>query len=212
MKTKICTNKKCLKEKPLLDFYKNKNTKDGHKTECIVCYNIKQKIYRDKNKEKINKKSKEWYYLNREKRLEQCKKYQDEHKEHYKQYRKEYNKENRKQINMRSNKYNIQKRKEDLNFRLTHNLRSRINKALNGFDKALNTMMLIGCEIDYLMYHLQEQFTSSMSWDNYGLWHIDHIKPCSKFDLSKSEEQQKCFHYSNLQPLWAIDNFRKNKK
>jgi hypothetical protein len=51
-----------------------------------------------------------------------------------------------------------------------------------------------------------------MKWDNYGEWHIDHIKTCASFDLSKSEEQHNCFHYSNLQPLWAIDNFRKHDK
>ena len=51
-----------------------------------------------------------------------------------------------------------------------------------------------------------------MSWENYGtLWDIDHIKPCASFDLSLEEEQKKCFHYSNTQPLYKIDNQRKNK-
>ena len=62
------------------------------------------------------------------------------------------------------------------------------------------------------MYHIQNKFTEGMLWDNYGLWHIDHIRPCSKFDLSKPKEQRKCFHYSNLQPLWAIDNIRKGSR
>ncbi|GAF80419.1 unnamed protein product, partial [marine sediment metagenome] len=39
-----------------------------------------------------------------------------------------------------------------------------------------------------------------------------HINPCAKFDLSKPEEQQKCFNYKNLQPLWAKDNIRKSSK
>jgi hypothetical protein len=53
-----------------------------------------------------------------------------------------------------------------------------------------------------------------MSWENYGLygWHIDHILPCSSFDLLKPEEQRKCFHWSNMQPLWARDNLRKSAK
>ena len=51
-----------------------------------------------------------------------------------------------------------------------------------------------------------------MSWDNYGDWHIDHIRPCCSFDLSKIEEQEKCFHYSNLQPLWAEENMTKGGK
>ena len=51
-----------------------------------------------------------------------------------------------------------------------------------------------------------------MSWENYGEWHIDHIKPCASFALSIEEEQHKCFHYSNLQPLWSIDNLKKGSK
>ena len=80
--------------------------------------------------------------------------------------------------------------------------------------KSLNTMMLLGCEIDYLLYHIQEQFTHGMSWDNYGIggWEMDHIKPCSLFDLSKKSEQLKCFYYTNLQPLWAEENIRKGNK
>ncbi len=73
-------------------------------------------------------------------------------------------------------------------------------------------MMLIGCEIDYLMFHIQEQFTEGMNWNNYGEWHIDHRKPCASFDLSKPNAQRKCFHFSNLQPLWAIENIKKSDK
>ena len=72
-------------------------------------------------------------------------------------------------------------------------------------------MTLIGCSIEKLKKHFEKQFKSDMSWFNYGKWHIDHIKPCCKFDLRKISEQKKCFHYTNLQPLWAKENFRKNK-
>jgi hypothetical protein len=58
----------------------------------------------------------------------------------------------------------------------------------------------------------EKKFKPKMSWNNYGKWHIDHIKPCCSFNLSKSEEQRKCFHYSNLQPLWAKENLSKGKK
>ncbi len=43
-------------------------------------------------------------------------------------------------------------------------------------------------------------------------WHIDHIKPCSSFDFSIKEEQYKCFHYTNLQPMWGLENMSKNDK
>jgi hypothetical protein len=51
-----------------------------------------------------------------------------------------------------------------------------------------------------------------MNWENQGEWHIDHILPCASFDLTKEEEQRKCFHYTNLQPLWAKDNMIKGSK
>jgi len=51
-----------------------------------------------------------------------------------------------------------------------------------------------------------------MSWDNYGEWHVDHKRPCASFDLSKLKEQRVCFHYMNLQPLWAAENLSKGTK
>jgi hypothetical protein len=92
---------------------------------------------------------------------------------------------------------------------LIGNLRSRIVLALKGNPKLETTMKLVGCSVEFLKQHLEKQFKKDMSWSNYGKWHIDHIKPCSKFDLSKPEEQRKCFHYTNLQPLWAKENYSK---
>lgn len=70
-------------------------------------------------------------------------------------------------------------------------------------------MELVGCSIDKLKQHLESKFTEGMSWDNYGDWHVDHIKPCASFDLSDPEQQRLCFNYKNLQPLWAADNLSK---
>jgi len=72
-------------------------------------------------------------------------------------------------------------------------------------------MKLVGCSIDFLKQHLENKFKPGMSWKNYGKWHIDHIRPCASFDLRKPAEQKKCFHYSNLQPLWAKENLVKGK-
>lgn len=67
---------------------------------------------------------------------------------------------------------------------------------------------LIGCTMDDFKKWISSQFKDGMSWENYGYngWHIDHIRPCASFDLTKSEEQKRCFHYTNLQPLWAKPN------
>jgi len=115
---------------------------------------------------------------------------------------------------IKSNKYRKNRRKADIYFRLICNLRTRINEILKGNPKLSTTMNLVGCSIDKLKKHLESQFESGMSWNNYGYygWHVDHIRPCVSFDLSKESEQKKCFNYKNLQPLWAKDNLSKNKK
>jgi hypothetical protein len=108
--------------------------------------------------------------------------------------------------------YNQIKYKTNLIFRLIINFRNRTRLALKKNWKSGHTLKLLGCSIDFLKQHLESQFKPGMTWKNYGLWHIDHIKPCAKFDLSKSSEQRKCFHYKNLQPLWAKENISKGDK
>lgn len=80
--------------------------------------------------------------------------------------------------------------------------------------KAGATVDLIGCSIAELQLHIASKFQPGMSWANHGRngWHIDHVVPCSLFDLTDIEQQKKCFHYTNLQPLWAIDNIKKSNK
>ena len=71
-------------------------------------------------------------------------------------------------------------------------------------------------DIEELKIYLAQKFQTGMNWNNHGYgedkWHIDHIRPCASFDLSKPEEQAICFHYSNLQPLWQKDNLQKGDK
>jgi hypothetical protein len=104
--------------------------------------------------------------------------------------------------------------KRDICFRLVVLVRSRFKRAIKNNSKRKSVLLLIGCSIDKLKQHIEKQFKPGMSWENYGLytWHIDHIKPCAAFNLIDFEEQKKCFHYSNLQPLWAKDNLRKREK
>ena len=112
------------------------------------------------------------------------------------------------------NKYFVDLYNNNLNRRLSHCMRSRINKALNGAHKQQTTLDLVGCSPEDLKQHLEDQFADGMSWDNYGLhgWHIDHIRPLSGFDLSDPEELKEACHYTNLQPLWATDNLSKGNR
>jgi len=106
------------------------------------------------------------------------------------------------------------KRENSKEFRILSNLRARLFNAikLGNNQKKGSTQELLGCTIIELAIHLEKQFKEGMSWENYGKWHIDHITPCSYFDLSKIKEQKKCFHYTNLQPLWEFENLQKGDK
>jgi hypothetical protein len=75
-------------------------------------------------------------------------------------------------------------------------------------------MKKLGCDVITFKKYLESQFKEGMNWNNYGRkgWHIDHIRPCSNFDLSNLEQQKQCFHYTNLQPLWWKDNLIKSSK
>jgi hypothetical protein len=106
-----------------------------------------------------------------------------------------------------------QRRPEDI---ILSSLRRRLGEAvrLKHGHKSANTVALLGCTIPELRARLESLFAPGMSWDNYGplTWHIDHIKPCAKFDLTQPDQQRACFHYTNLQPLWAEDNILKGDK
>lgn len=129
-------------------------------------------------------------------------------KEYQKIYYKNYNKKNR----QKRNDYFNQKYKNDTNFRLIHNLRSRLRQALKSQKASKNTktVKLLGCSIEEFKQYLKSKFKPGMTFKNYGKWHIDHIKPLSKFDLNK--DVKLVCHYTNLQPLWAKDNLSKNNK
>ncbi len=114
-------------------------------------------------------------------------------------------------------KYWLNRRRNNPSIRLAMCMRTRINLALkrclNGSSKkSAETRTLLGCSFEQLRGYLQSKFRDGMTWENYGpTWHVDHIKPCAAFDLTKPEEQAACFHYTNLQPLFKLDNLRKNR-
>jgi hypothetical protein len=107
-----------------------------------------------------------------------------------------------------------QKLKFDVQYTIKQRLSGQIYKAVKrgGGVKSAKTRVLCGCSIADLMAHLQSQFKEGMHWNNYGKWHIDHIRPCASFDLTDSEQQRQCFHYTNLQPLWARENIQKGAR
>ena len=194
MKTKTCT--KCGKTKELKEFSKHPTSKLGIRPDCKICRAKESRKFYKENKKKIQTQHKKWIKENKELiRIQQRK----------------YRKNNKKNLSKLRSIYRLKRYNEDIEYKLKNNLRSRLTSALNGTAKISTTLKLLDCTIEELKNHLQSQFKKGMNWNNHNIhgWHIDHIKPCSKFDLSKSDEQYKCFHYSNLQPLWAEENWKK---
>lgn len=129
-----------------------------------------------------------------------------------------YNRNKARVLASNNKRYHI-RFKKDQKFRLLHNMRSRIHHALK-VKKSQQSLKLVGCAVEELKIYLEtifypHPFTGEiMSWDNYGIlgWHVDHIIPISSFNLSDKDQSLKACHYTNLQPLWAVDNLAKGDK
>lgn len=189
-------------------FGKAASNKDGLKHACKACR--KQNEYTSQI-ENITKIRAQHYKDNKEVILKNCKIYKATNKEKYQLYDVQYYKENKAHIKENVRAYRLERAQNDINFRLLCRYRTRIYKALKGICKQ-ETRKLIGCSIEDLKTHLKKQFTAGMTWENYGEWHVDHIRPCSTYDFNNAEDQVECFNYKNLQPLWALDNLRKSDK
>lgn len=106
------------------------------------------------------------------------------------------------------------RRKSDPVFYLASALRIRMRKALLDQryvkPRAASVTAALGCTYVELRSHIEAKFTEGMTWENAGLWHIDHIRPLASFDLLDPSQFAVAAHYTNLQPLWAADNLRKS--
>ena len=110
----------------------------------------------------------------------------------------------------------------DPNFRIRVTVAKRIYMAIKNISgkKAASSIELLGCDIPTARKFIESHWQKGMSWDNYGSpkgdymagWHFDHHKPCDAFDLTDPKQQHECFHYTNLRPLWALDNLKKHAK
>lgn len=116
--------------------------------------------------------------------------------------------ESKKQWNRKHPEYFTTWRKADPNRMLAHALRCRLNRAIKGKSAVKN----LGCDVSELKARFERLFTEGMTWENYGAWEIDHIRPLSSFDLTDPEQLKQACNYMNLQPLWKEDNIRKHAK
>jgi hypothetical protein len=136
--------------------------------------------------------------------------YRDSHAEEIRLSKKKYLVMNSVRINARANnKYHT-----DIKYRIKCSLRSRIGKAIKNSQKVGSAVDDLGCSVDFLKIYLEERFQPGMSWDNWSKtgWHIDHVVPLDKFDLTDREQFLIACHYTNLQPLWSTENLHKSNK
>jgi len=195
---------KCLIEKEFCEFNKKLDSKDGYYPSCKECRKKHHKLYYSQKKNEILKYQKDYYSNNSEKVKNREKNKRKNNPEIFKEYelkrrsiRKEY-----------LSKYFITRRQNDILFKVSGNLRNRINKFIK--NKSKSTELILGVSFDELNIYLEQKFKNNMSWENYGEWHIDHIIPLSSAKTEK-EIYELC-HYTNLQPLWAEDNLKKGCK
>ena len=212
--------------------YRNKQKVDKKEKEYYE--NNKEKIihnakdYYQKNKLKIKEKATEYYKNNRDLLLLKSKKYKEDNREEILQKQHEYREQNKQHLNERRKKHSIrynQNRKlteKGQIYLMWNNVRSRLTYFLKrgGKDKIASEKMekIIGCNKNFLKEYLSSKFYNNlktgepMTWENYGKWHIDHIKPLTKFNPKINENLYLANNYKNLQPLWAEENLKKGNK
>jgi hypothetical protein len=179
---KICGEEKSL------DFFRQRSKKNSHLfyNQCRQCESKKVMEWREAPhaRESYRESIRKHYKNNREKKLKQ------------------------------NAIYRKRMIENDPSKKIERSLRSRSRQALKGAYKQDTTEKILGTSFENAKAHIESQWMEGMNWSNYGLfgWHIDHIMPLSSFDLTNEDEQRKAFHYTNLQPLWAIDNLKKSNK
>jgi hypothetical protein len=138
------------------------------------------------------------------------------HRAHYYKYRdrhlkemSDYKKRNRAKLNA----YFRQKNASDMSFRIANRYRAKMNGLIYGKNKDFTALKYFGCTRAEFMRHLESQFADGMTWDNRKVdgWHVDHIVPVCSFDMTIHEQAAKCWHYTNMRPVWAKENQSKNR-
>jgi hypothetical protein len=168
---------------------------------------IQRRSYRAKWTREDRKKNPLKYRL-RDKNRPECQ------KEKRRAYHKQYYYDNKQRFIKATSLAEQKRLKLDPKFRLMKRLRGRMKTAIKGVRFSIKTFDLVGCGPIEFQKYIEGRFLPGMTWNNYGYrgWHVDHKKPISSFDLSTLEGQKAAFHYSNTQPLWAVDNLRKSDK
>jgi hypothetical protein len=220
------------------EFVPKRNSMNFCCVKCNNAFNVRtprqflyNKKYRKDNNKKLKILQKNNYIKNKNKILKEAKLYREKNKDRINKWAEEYRKNNIELLRKRDKEYrenNYDKyinrsrkkyykyMKENINFKLAHNLRSGLRRALQRLNakKTYSVFKYLGCSLEYFKEYIFKQFKPGMTWKNWtkDTWHLDHKRPCASFDLRNEAERYICFNYKNLQPLWAVENLSKSDK
>jgi hypothetical protein len=156
------------------------------------------------------------YEKYKERKTEYHKEWSKQNREKLNDYHKEWREKNIDKHRKTKRTYQKEKRHTDPIYKLISNFRTAIYTVLkeNKLDKYTNYFNMVGYTAEELKRHLETLFKEGMNWENYGEWHIDHIKPISSFifETCDDEEFKQCWSLNNLQPMWGIENIKKGNK
>jgi len=222
MESKICN--KCNIDKLLIEFNKRSREKDGYNKICKVCYKGQRKkklenvlisitekqcnscnITKPISQFKINAKSKDGLFY----KCIDCWQTIQWNKDKQKAAEKKYVENNKDKIREK-----WRKQGQKLNRRLRDTINHRISEMFKSqrCSKKNKTLTYLDCSLEFLKLWFEFQFELNMNWKNYGEWHIDHVIPCTYFNLEDEIEQKRCFNWKNLRPCWKLENIKKGDK
>lgn len=209
---------KCGEEKSLCEFHMKVSKTQRRDTRCKLCEKKRSKKDYEGNKEASKEKAAKYYIANKEYIDERNKTWSEKNREKRRVAERKWEEKNRDKIRARKRKYQKQRRK-NVQAKLEDTLRKRVSGIVKKKCRAGSAVRDLGCTIEYFKKHLEERFYNrangeKMIWDNYGMygWHIDHIIPLASFDLTDRAQFLKACHYTNMQPLWAEENYKKSDK
>lgn len=201
---------KCKEIKELNEFHKDSTTKDGLSYSCKLCKHKSNIINKDKNNKRFkehyqkiklihNERVRKNYHNNRDKNIEYHRNRYANNKEQHSILCKKWRDKKYPKIELSEEQLRLKYDKRKLETKLRSWVKEAIKKELINS----KSISILGCSIQECRQYIESQFLPEMNWSNYGkIWEIDHIVGCCNFDLFKLEEQQKCFHYTNLRPLF----------
>lgn len=175
-------------------FHRDRKTKVGLVSRCKSCQREYSRLYHEQNREKFRERQRCYRKQNPEKDRELQRRY-------------------RKQNLIKARERDRQRRQRP-GRRLHQSVSRGIGLSLRGGKKGQSWETLVGYTREDLMAHLESQFKRGMTWDNYGKWHVDHIRPVSNFSFTSPDDPdfKACWSLWNLQPLWGKDNLSKGAR